>query len=420
MEKTVIRHTVEKAREGTYYTLPFAVPPHTESFTVTYRYGGTAEGRKGKSTSVIDLGITDCDGRFIGWSGSARDHVTVGEFSSTNGYFCQPIKAGNWQIIVGAYKVDPDGTCVEYTIEYEEKRRRLYYGDLHMHSTASDGRYTAARLGEMAKKAGLDFIAVADHNNYCENFSLPRIQGITFIPAVEWTHYKGHMNFYGLKAPFENSFIANSLSDMKSLIAEVRQRGAAVSVNHPECDLCPYLWDDDDAYDMMEIWNGPMRAANMRAIDRWTRLLSSGRKIPAVCGSDFHRRMSPVRIGRPASGVYSEDASPEGLLAAIRAGHLFVSSSPEGPRLLLTCGDKLMGDTVFTEDRFTEITVRADNLRGCRLFLVTGRGEAPISEGTAVLTPDCRFAYVKALRFGVIRAVTNPVYFRQGRNAPMP
>lgn len=67
-----------------------------------------------------------------------------------------------------------------------------------MHSTASDGRKDVYTLAKKAQKTGLDFIAVSDHNNYSENFSLPKISGLTFIPAVEWTHYKGHMNFFGV------------------------------------------------------------------------------------------------------------------------------------------------------------------------------------------------------------------------------
>ena len=34
MEPLVIRHHIPKEREGTYYTLPFSVPPGVETLTV--------------------------------------------------------------------------------------------------------------------------------------------------------------------------------------------------------------------------------------------------------------------------------------------------------------------------------------------------------------------------------------------------
>ena len=62
MEKLVIDHLVEKNREGSYYTLPFSVPEGVRSLTVRYSYP--------KQGNVIDLGLEDGQGQFLGWSGS--------------------------------------------------------------------------------------------------------------------------------------------------------------------------------------------------------------------------------------------------------------------------------------------------------------------------------------------------------------
>ena len=86
--ETVIKHKVKKTEQGTYYTLPFTVPENTDSFTVTYEYPKVSQGLTDrKSACIIDIGIMDPEGRFVGWSGSARKQITVGEFSSTEGYF---------------------------------------------------------------------------------------------------------------------------------------------------------------------------------------------------------------------------------------------------------------------------------------------------------------------------------------------
>lgn len=420
IHKILINHTVEKIKEEMYYTIPFEVPENVDSFTVSYSYKKITREESGgvNEPCVIDIGIIDSGGRFIGWSGSARQSVTVGEFNSTNGYLRKKIKSGTWQIIVGAYRVSGDHTEVEYTIEFSEKRRRFYYGDLHVHSDASDGQYNCYELGIMAQRQGLDFIALSNHNNYSENYSLPRISGITFIPAVEWTHYKGHMNFFGPLNPFDNSFITNSAEEMKKLIAAAIKKGAVISVNHPEDELCPYLWGDDSAYEMMEIWNGPMRPANERAIKKWTDLLKTGRKISAVGGSDYHGDSSPSRMGSPVTAVYSDSQSAEDLLSSIRAGRSFVAADKNAPCLFMRCRDSIMGGTVCTDEPAVTLDITAERADGCKLFVVTATGETEITGKTYIEIPveASRFAYIKAIDgSNAVTAVTNPIYIKKGR-----
>ncbi|MGN1417775.1 MAG: CehA/McbA family metallohydrolase, partial [Acutalibacteraceae bacterium] len=184
-----------------------------------------------------------------------------------------------------------------------------------------------------------------------------------------------------------------------------------ISVNHPECDVCPYLWGDDSVYDMMEIWNGPMRATNMRGIQKWTKLLESGRKIPAVGGSDFHRNLSPVRLGNPVSAVYTDDPSASGILESIRSGHLFVSSSKKSPSILLRCQNKIMGDTVTLNGKTETVRIEAENLSGHKLFAVTAKGGRLLNGNEFTVDAEDQFAYVKAVKGGIIRTVTNPIYF---------
>lgn len=415
MNKIVLKHTIEKSKEGTYYTLPFELPDGLESFTVSYNYDKQTQGITGrkKNPCIIDLGLMDADGRFLGWSGSARDSVTVGEFESTKGYLSQKLKGGTWQILIGAYKLNKPKVEVEYTIELHEKKTKLYFGDLHIHSDASDGKYSCYEIAQTAKKKGLDFVALANHNNYCENFSLPKNTGITFIPAVEWTHYKGHINLFGAANPFENSFVANTKEEMQELIRNAKEKGAVVSVNHPECSVCPYLWGDDEIYDMMEIWNGPMRPTNVRGIEKWTSLLKAGRILPAVGGSDFHSLKTPTRIGNPVTCVWSESASDKDLLAAIRQGHSYIASSKDSPRLHIRCGDKMMGDTVTSDGKAVKIQISAEDLKSAELYLVTAKREVRINPGQEEIGADEIFAYVKAVgKLNQILSITNPVYIR--------
>lgn len=420
MKKEFIHH-IPKEKEGTYYTVPFSVPSGIEKLTVSYKYHRGTKGMLADlhPTNTVDFGLMDETGKFLGWSGSAHESVFISEFSSTKGYLSEKINAGQWKIIVGAYHVVEGGVDVRYSLEFEEEGEKLLFGDLHIHSTASDGKYDIPTLGKMARDAGLDFVGIANHNNYCENLSFPHVDNLTFIPAVEWTHYKGHINFFGVEAPFENSFIANTKEEMQSLIAHAKSLGAVISVNHPKCPFCPYLWEDNDIFDMMEIWNGPMSPRNMKALDWWTELLRQGRKIPIVGGSDFHKDGALVKFASPVTGVISKSRGKDDILTAIRNGHSFVTSDISGARLFLDYNGAKNGDTVKFDENI-KLHVEAENLGGARLVLVTDYGEKELDKNSErvhinIKLSEAKFAYVKAVKgkgkFEMLRAVSNPIYF---------
>lgn len=408
-----ITYFIEKAREGQYFTVPFDVPAQVVRLTVRYAYHRPTRGLLSdlKPTNCIDIGLCDESGKFLGWSGSAHSEISVGEFSSTDGYLTQKIRPGTWGILVGAYHVEADGVAVTYDISFEFEGEKLYFGDLHIHTRASDGAFDAAEIGRRARRLGLDFVALANHNNYAENLHLPAVNGLTFLPAVEWTHYNGHMNFFGVANPFGDSFVANSRAEMRAVIDHARACGAVISVNHPKCSFCPYLWGDDDAFDLVEIWNGPMRPTNLRGIEYWTKLLRQGRRVPAVGGSDYHKPGPAVRLGRPVTGVFAPDQSADALLQSIRQGHCFVTESVGGPTVALRYGSARMGD-VAAYDPATLLTAEIQSRRPVKAVLVTDRGEREL-QAPAVQLEAVRFAYVKlySAHGKRLRAVSNPIYF---------
>ena len=114
----------------------------------------------------------------------------------------------------------------------------------------------------------------------------------------------------------------------------------------PEVQFLPYLWEDEACFDMIEVWNGPMRPVNLRGIAWWTNMLKSGRKIAAVGGSDFHHDRRPVRLAHPVTAVYSASRSAADIVDAALHGRSYIMNGRNGVRLSLTCGEKSFGDTV--------------------------------------------------------------------------
>ena len=106
---------IGKEREGSYFTIPFEMPPDVERLSLKYAYERHHATRQGDFTSrteinIIDLGLIAPDGTQVGASGSDKTFIEISETNATPGYHACPLVPGKWDILVGAYKVY-DGWC---------------------------------------------------------------------------------------------------------------------------------------------------------------------------------------------------------------------------------------------------------------------------------------------------------------------
>ena len=430
----VIPLFIEKIREGTYFTVPFSMPADTEMLTLHYSYerhhektetvaAGDFSGRT--EINIIDLGLIAPDGTQVGASGSDKTEFFVSETRATPGYRPHPLAAGEWQILVGAYKVAPEGVQVTYEIKTTPKHMRLLKGDLHLHTIASDGVQTAEELALRALRHGLDFLAITDHNQTISADALPKVEGVTLIPGLEWTHYRGHANFLGCDQPYDGSFLANTPAEIQARFNSAHARGATIVANHPFDEGCPFLFDMAALpIDVLEIWNGPMRESNLKAVGYWHSLLAAGKKVAVCGGSDFHRDTPFLFLGGPTTCVYALSNAPSDILAALRQGHAYIAFAPNGPSLEMTAGSAILGDTVAWSE-VKDLYISLDGLlAGDVVRVVTGAAATPVLQAPAAgrfsLTypmPAPGFARVEVLRaflpgLPLLPALlSNPIYF---------
>lgn len=110
--------------------------------------------------------------------------------------------------------------------------------DLHLHTTASDGRCTPSELVSRAATAGLTTMAVTDHDTVggCRAAaSAAAAAGITFVPGIEITairsggdvHVLGY--FVDIESPSLRSFLeiqrARRVERVREMIARLRSLG---------------------------------------------------------------------------------------------------------------------------------------------------------------------------------------------------
>jgi len=180
-------------------------------------------------------------------------------------------------------------------------------GDCHVHSARSNGgELTPEQVVAEARAAGLDFIAVTEHNTDDTFERFVAVAGdLLVLRGVEHTTPDGHW-----------------------LEIEGGLRIAA----HP---FAPYptgtLRHDWDDFDLIEVWNGqwasdlPWNADNEAALAEWRRRLAAGHRQPAIGGSDAHLA---GQLGTPHTVVRAEARTAEAIVAGLRAGHSWIAGSP--------------------------------------------------------------------------------------------
>jgi hypothetical protein len=203
--------------------------------------------------------------------------------------------------------------------------------NLHMHTTYSDGSGTHTDLCHSALKTGVDVLLVTDHNVWVQGVDAYCQAGNkrTLLIACEEIHdqdrdpQKNHLLVFG--ADQELATLADS---PQALIDAVHRLGGLCFLAHPvdpampafgETDISWVDWDVN-GFTGIELWNGfselktvakgkldaivcaffpgiiphgPLR----KTLDIWDNLLSEGRRVVAVGGSDAHaqrRAMGPL------------------------------------------------------------------------------------------------------------------------------
>lgn len=224
-----------------------------------------------------------------------------------------------------------------------------YKGDLHSHSTYSDGDSPVGDLVAEAERVGLDYYVVTDHDSSMggatPHWFDPDYQSdkLILLYGIEWTNRNGHANIWAA-APFDYRpmWSANLLNDPWAAAQAAHEQGALFSINHPtNYACCPWV-PEDGMNDAVEVWNSFHRTATWdygATHYYWESALMDGMAITAVGGSDLHYLNTPnskvFTVGNPTTWVLSDSATPAGILAGIKAGRASVSYGPDAARVEL-------------------------------------------------------------------------------------
>jgi hypothetical protein len=111
--RTLTGHIAYGAPDWVY--IPVVVPAGVSRITISYGYDRPVP-PPGYDGNALDIGVFDEGGielgstaGFRGWSGGFRTEFTISASDATPGYLPGPVRPGTWHVIVGPYKVAPQG-----------------------------------------------------------------------------------------------------------------------------------------------------------------------------------------------------------------------------------------------------------------------------------------------------------------------
>ena len=217
----------------------------------------------------------------------------------------------------------------------------FWRGNLHAHSTLSDGALNPETVVGAYKQAGYDFIQVSDH--FLGRFDWPivdtrnlRCHNFTTLIGAE-VHAMGtsageywHIVATGLPIDFPHP----GPDERGPRLAErAREAGAFVAIAHPSWSQLT-LEDGRSlgAAHAVEVYNHTCAVMTDRGDGFYLldQLCNEDRRLVAVAGDDSHFHNGDLDAFGGYVMVKSESLEPEALIGALKAGEFY---STQGPRI---------------------------------------------------------------------------------------
>jgi hypothetical protein len=247
-------------------------------------------------------------------------------------------------------------------------------GVVHVHTTLSDGGGTPEQVAAAAKRAGLRFVFITDHNNLDAKPFEGEHDGVLVLVGTEISTTAGHVVGLGIPDP-----VFRFSGDALDALDDVRSLGGVAFAAHPLSPRADFRWTGWDLPGPwgIELMNGDsqwrsagwlrlLRTAALyhlngryallgsltppdETLARWDTLLAR-RAVPGIAGTDAHARLvvrkdravsfpsyeslfalvqDHVVLDRPLSGQPGPDG--EAILAALAKGRAYVGLDALAP-----------------------------------------------------------------------------------------
>ncbi len=338
--------------------------------------------------NLLSLSLFDPQGvRGAGHSRPNND-ISISAVEATPGYRPGALPPGRWVVVIDTHLIHAEapvtflmdidisseavqGQAPQFVKGQTARRGPGWYrGDLHGHTIHSDGHWDVSAFARYARDCHLDFVTLTDHNTVSGLAELDSCAGddLLTMGGMELTTYYGHCLALGTRRWVDWRILPGVT--MIDIARRILDSGAYFVIAHPrsigdpQCTGCDWLYPEmmPGIAPAVEIWNGPWTgdSHNEQALERYYQWLNQGHRLVATAGTDIHGPTLP----EPTCGfnvVYAEELTEPAVLAAIRQGHLYLSSGPRveftartASRAWVIPGDRLPADDVTVSVRWSQ------------------------------------------------------------------
>ena len=275
-----------------------------------------------------------------------------------------------------------------------------YRGNLHSHTTESDGRLSPGDVVEFYRSRGYDFLCLTDHNRVTDPGGLSSEDFLVFS-GVETSPASSHHHIVGIGlhelGPFERSETAQETVDrilsMKGLAFIAHPYWSALTDGDIR-SLRPIIG--------IELYNTGCDVEIGRGFStvHWDNLLHDGMALGGLAVDDAHRYTDDA----PGGWVWVKAPSLEekDIIEALSRGHYYASTGPKVQNIALE-GQQLAVESSPVET----ITFHSRGPSGNSVHRV---GEGMLTHATHTFKPEHQYVRVEFVDGGGRRAWSNPVY----------
>lgn len=292
----------------------------------------------------------------------------------------------------------------------DQAGRRWFKGNLHSHTTLSDGTYPPDALAAVYKDNGYDFLALTDHRLFAKAWEEP-CEDMLLIPGIEVDinvdtgdccyHLLGLPNHGKVSQDLPDRWeqpVWEGIDTVQSVIDSLRNQELSVVLCHP-------LWSKTtieqvtplEGFFAMEVYNHGCVIGEDNGVTPayWDAFLAEGRGVWAVAVDDGHHEYDTC------GGwvmVQAASCTVEGIMESLRSGHFYSTTGPTVSRFERD-GRWILVDS-SPVDRCRFVTDQGGFLQECSSPSTQIRW--PIPNGTSFVRVECCD--------GTRTAWTNPIF----------
>lgn len=278
----------------------------------------------------------------------------------------------------------------------------FFKGNLHMHTTRSDGALSPEQAMLLYRQNGYHFVCLTDHNQVGEQ---AEFQGMLVLPGLELDDLLPDqaVHIVGVGTDPGMPILPNDDRTPQRMIDSIRRAGGRAILAHPAWSLNTVeLMASLEGLSAVEIYNTfsgePWNAERADSQQMLDVLATHGTLLPTVATDDAHRYQGEAC--RSYTMVQARALTREAILEALDSGSFYASQGPEIRQIELDGGELRIECSPV--DRITFCSNRVWVHQRCR----SGRN---MTEATHQIEPEETFMRVVVTDSFGRKAWSNPI-----------